>query len=112
MRVFTLTVLPTYHTQMSVLTKKLTVLGDEDRPRQNGPQVLPISKIQGRQVRFISCSHSYSPPCGVQLGQRFFLFTPPPPLLLLPPPILGALPPADRLPAMRLAREIGKIGTM
>ena len=102
MRVFTIAVLPSHPTKIPFLTNNVTVQGGEDLPLQNRPQVLPIPKGQGGQVRFIARLHLCRSPRGIHLGKSF-VFMPLPPLL--PPSlILGAPPPADRLPATRSSR--------
>ena len=111
MRVFTLALLTAHPRQIPVLTKNVTVKGEEYHPRNNGQQVIPILKGQGGQVRFITRPHPCRSPRGVHLGQRF-LFPPTLPPSPPPLPILGALPTADRLPATRSARDIGRSGPM
>ena len=72
-RVFTLAVLPAHPTQITVLANKVIVQGGEDCYQQNGPQVLPVPKGQGGQVRVISCPHLCNPPRGIHLRQGFLI---------------------------------------
>ena len=73
MKVFTLSVLPADPSKMPVITKNVIVQGGEDCPHQNGPQVLPIPKGQGGQVRFIASPHLCRSPHGSHLGCWFFI---------------------------------------
>ena len=73
MRVFTLAVLPAHPAQMPVIAKNVTVQGGEDRPRQNGPQVVPISKVQGGQVHGIAHLNSCVAPRGRHLWRGFLI---------------------------------------
>ena len=72
-RVFTLTVLPAHPAQMPVLANNKDVQGGEDRPLQNGPQVLLISKGQVGQVRVIVHIHSCEASRGRHLEQGFLI---------------------------------------
>ena len=66
-------VLPAHPTQMPVLANNMVLQGGEDRPLQNLPQVIPIPKRQGGQVRVIAHLNSCTAPHGRHLGRGFFI---------------------------------------
>ena len=57
--------------KIPVLANNMAVQGGEERPRQNGLQVLPIPKGQVRQVCVIVQLHSCRSPRGCYLGRGF-----------------------------------------
>ena len=71
MRVFTLAVIPAHPAQMPVLAKKMAVQGEEGRPCQDGPRVIPIPKGQRGQVRIIAHLHLCGAPRDSHLGRGF-----------------------------------------
>ena len=69
---FRLAILPSHPAQMPVLAKKMAVQGEEGRPCQDGPQVIPIPKGQRGQVRIIAHLHLCGAPRDSHLGRGFF----------------------------------------
>ena len=53
-RVFALAVLPKKPTEVTVLADKMEMQGWEYYPCQQGPQVLPVLKVQVSQVRAVA----------------------------------------------------------
>ena len=59
--IFKLPLIPTQTIEVPFLTKNVAVQCCEDRTHQKGPRVLPIPKVQGRQVRVIENLHPCAP---------------------------------------------------